>query len=227
MRAIYILGEGSTEEEFVNQILRPYFFEKGIADTRCILMNTSPGHRGGGISFGRYKHNAERILSKQRDIILTSLIDFFRLSTDFPGYKEAKETFPSDRFQQVGFLEGKLLEYINHKRFIPYIQLHEFESLLFSSSEGFESIPELPFRNKTELISAVNQYQNPEMLNDGETTAPSKRLERLIPGYQKNFDGPFLAKKITLPRILERCDRFREWTELLIESFHNSSQTNL
>lgn len=62
MRGLYILGEGQTEEQFVNEILRPYFASKDIYDVRCILMDTSPGHKGGDVSYKRYKLNAEKLL---------------------------------------------------------------------------------------------------------------------------------------------------------------------
>jgi len=55
MRAIYILVEGQTEEEFVNNVLSPYLRGHAIYDVRAILMETSPGHKGGDVSYDRYK----------------------------------------------------------------------------------------------------------------------------------------------------------------------------
>jgi hypothetical protein len=216
MRGLYILGEGTTEEQFVNEVLRKYFINNGILDVRCILMQTSPGNKGGDVSYQRYKYNAERLLKHESDIIVTSLIDFFRLKSDFPGFDEALRKFPHDKAARVEFLEKAISENINHPRFIPYIQLHEFEGLLFSSDDGFEYMPEIPLNNKAQLRLAVNEHANPEMLNDGATTAPSKRLERLIPGYQKAFHGPIIADVVTIHKMLKRCERFRTWIETLI-----------
>ncbi|MFA5330392.1 MAG: DUF4276 family protein [Prolixibacteraceae bacterium] len=221
MRGLYILGEGPTEEQFVNEILRSYFSNRGIYDVRCILMETSPGNKGGDVSYQRYKHNAENLLKREQDIIVTSLVDFFRLNSDFPKYQEGQQKY-QDKIQRVGFLENAILDDIQSPRFIPYIQLHEFEGLLFSSNDGFEYIPDIPDKNRIQLQNAVNVHGNPELLNDGALTAPSKRLESLIPGYQKTFHGPLIAEVITIEKILERCERFRTWIEILIHRMNEN-----
>lgn len=219
MRAIYILAEGPTEEEFINGILRPYFFNNGINDVRAILMETSPGHKGGDVSYQRFKRNAENLLKKEGDIIVTSLIDYFRLKTDFPELSEAFSI--NDKLQKVSHLETAIANDIRHNRFIPYIQLHEFEGLLFSASTGFDYFPEIPKSNRIELNGAVWLHENPELLNDGAESAPSKRLEKLIPGYRKTLHGPIIADEISLSVIMKRCVRFRNWIEILIAKMHN------
>lgn len=221
MRGLYILGEGQTEEQFVNAILRPYFAANGIYDVRCILMETSPKHKGGDVSYARYRLNAEKLLRQEKDIIVTSLIDFFKLKTDFPRYQEAIDTYPKDKIGRVAFLEDSIAESINNRRFVPYIQLHEFEGLLFASTAGFDSLPDIPETNRVELHKAVETHDNPELLNDGGTTAPSKRLESLVPGYQKTFHGPLLAEAITIKNILAKCERFRAWINRLVVEMQN------
>ena len=215
MRGLYILSEGPTEEQFINEVLNRFFYKRGIYDIRAILMETSPGHKGGAVSYQRFKRNIENLLKSEKDIIVTSLIDFFRLYTDFPGYNESLQI--ANKMDKVGFLELAISENINHHRFIPYIQLHEFEGLLFSSNDGFDYIPEIPQQFRLQLNNAVNAHDNPELLNDGAETAPSKRLERLIPGYQKTFHGPLIADIITIDTMLEKCERFRNWIELLVQ----------
>ncbi|MBI9033674.1 MAG: DUF4276 family protein [Bacteroidales bacterium] len=200
----------------MNEVLSKYFQAREIYDVRCILMPTSPGHKGGDVSYQRFKHNAERLLNRENDILVTSLIDFFRLKTDFPKLQEANTRFSNDKIARVAFLESAISENINNTRLIPYIQLHEFEGLLFSSIDGFEYLPDIPEINRNELRNAAYTHDNPELLNDGPNTAPSKRLENLIPGYQKTFHGPLIAEIVTIDKIMERCDRFREWIETLV-----------
>lgn len=216
MRGIYILCEGQTEEEFINSVLRPYLNDQKIFDVRPILMSTSKGHKGGDVKYQRLKHHIDKLLSRERDIFVTTFIDFFRLKTDFPGFEGSKAI--QDKIERVNFLEAALSEKINNSRFIPYIQLHEFEGLLFASKEGFEYIPDIPSSNLPVLMAAVNEKVNPELLNDGQLTAPSKRLESLIPGYDKNkpFYGGLIAEVNTIEVTLKRCDRFREWIEKII-----------
>jgi hypothetical protein len=220
MRAIYILSEGPTEEEFINQVLIHHFNKHNIYDIRAILMETSPGHKGGDVSYVRYKNNALRLLKQENDIIVTSLIDFFRLKTDFPFYNECNSII--NKFEKISFLEEKIRQDINNHRFVPYIQLHEFEGLLFSSDSGFDYIPDISQANRNQLSQAVNQYPNPELLNDGPATAPSKRLQYLIPGYQKTFHGPLIAQEVTIETIIQKCERFRNWVELLIEKMSDN-----
>lgn len=91
--------------------------------------------------------------------------------------------------------------------------------MLFASKDGFEFLPDLKPANLKSLLSAVNEKENPEELNDGELTAPSKRLEQLIPGFDKNkpFYGGLIAEVNTIGAVLDRCLRFKTWVETLIE----------
>lgn len=217
MRGIYIICEGQTEEEFVNGILRPYFNTYQIYDVRPILMTTSKGHKGGDVKYDRLKFNIDKLLKSETDILVTTFIDFFRLKNDFPKYEDAQAI--QNKIHKVDCLEQALADAINNPRFIPYIQLHEFEGLLFASKDGFEFLPDLKQANLNSLLLAVNEKENPEELNDGELTAPSKRLEQLIPGFDKNkpFYGGLIAEVNTINAVLNRCLRFKTWVETLIE----------
>lgn len=217
IRAIYIICEGQTEEEFVNGILRPYFNSHQIYDVRPILMTTSKGQKGGDVKYDRLKFNIDKLLKRETDILVTTFIDYFRLKSDFPNFENAQQIL--NKIQRIDFLEQSLAGAINNPRFIPYIQLHEFEGLLFAAKDGFEFLPDLKQTNLNKLLSAVEEKENPEELNDGELTAPSKRLEQLIPGFDKNkpFYGGLIAEVNTINAVLDRCLRFKAWLETLIE----------
>lgn len=221
MRAIYIIGEGPTEEEFINNVLRPYFNRFEINDVRAILLNTSPKHKGGAMTFARYHYNVRRLLANEADVIVTSLIDFFRLKTDFPGFAHALSI--QDKIQRVQYLEDQISSRESNPRFRPYIQLHEFEGLLFSDSSGFNYLPEILTNNLVELQRIVDEHANPELLNDGQLTAPSKRLEHLIPSYIKALHGPIIAMEIGIDAILNKCPRFNNWTQDLIYRYRNTT----
>jgi hypothetical protein len=223
MRGIYILCEGQSEEEFVNSILRPYLNRFEIYDVRPILMSTSKGNKGGDVTYSRLKINIEKLLNSEANILVTTFIDFFRLKTDFPNHEESLLIL--NKFEKVDFLENSISIEIKNERFIPYIQLHEFEGLLFSSSKGFEYLPNLTKNNLKKLTEYVNEKENPELLNGGELTAPSKRLEHLIPGFDKNkpFYGCIIAGENSIEVVLERCERFRNWTNSLIEKFKSEN----
>ena len=101
IRAIYIICEGQTEEEFVNGILRPYFNSHQIYDVRPILMTTSKGHKGGDVKYDRLKFNIDKLLKRETDILVTTFIDYFRLRNDFPKYDVAQEK--QNKIQRVDF----------------------------------------------------------------------------------------------------------------------------
>lgn len=101
-------------------------------------------------------------------------------------------------------------------RFIPYIQLHEFEGLLFNNIEVFYSqIPSNDIINKLELENIFHDYENPEMINNGRETSPSHRLMRIIRGYNKIVYGDILASAIGLNRMRNKSPRFNQWIQKL------------
>lgn len=58
-------------------------------------------------------------------------------------------------------------------------------------------------RLQNALEAAVAAFEMPEDINNGVATAPSKRLMKLIPTYDKILDGGLLAKHTgiaTMPR---------------------------
>ncbi len=59
------------------------------------------------------------------------------------------------------------------------------------------------------------KFSTPEDIDDSPDTAPSKRIEALLPRYRKRIDGPLLAQTIGLETIRLECPRFREWMQRL------------
>lgn len=210
-KRLFIVVEGQTEEEFVKDLIAPYFQEQGIYVAPTII-RTSTGHKGGFVNYEHLKNDIFRLLKSQgQDVIVTTFVDFFRC----PKLPEQKEidAIPSHH-RKVEAMERSMASSINDWRFIPYIQLHEFEALLFSAVNGFkiyfdEHISE-------EIQGIIDSFDNPEDINSSPETAPSKRLLRIIPGYDKVVFGNIIALEIGLPVILEKCPRFRKWIELLI-----------
>lgn len=150
---------------------------------------------------------------------VTLLIDYYGIHKKhgFPGWDESLKIV--DKNARMNFLEQAMHREIEDRfghRFIPYIQLHEFEGLLFSKTEVFDdNVEESEFADYNYLQETITQFDNPEMINDGKTTAPSKRLDRIIIGYQKTVHGSLLAGEIGLNKIREKCYRFNQWIEKL------------
>ncbi len=117
---------------------------------------------------------------------------------------------------RVAEMENAMKLDIDDRRFFPYIQLHEFEALLFSSDKGFKAY----FEEKEALALAqiVESYVNPEDINSSPEGAPSKRIIRIVPDYDKVMYGNIIALEIGMKTILKKCPRFRRWVISLIEA---------
>ena len=215
-KVLNIIVEGPTERDFVTQCMLPFFADRNIHNIRPIGIETSPGNKGGDVRYkGRFKPLVRTILRGQEDMIVTSLIDFYKLRSDFPKYEEAQKTV--DKIQRVSFLEQACFEDIQDERFIPYIQLHEFESLLFTKWDGFADF-QISEGNKRKIQKVINDFSNPEMINDRPEFSPSNRLKSLItPKYEKPFHGNYIALTNGFDAIMEKCPRFNQWVEILIQ----------
>lgn len=212
-KRLYIVVEGQTEESFVKEVMAPHFIQSGIYYVRPVLIKTSEGHRGGFVKYLHLKRDILRLLKSQRqDVIVTTFVDFFRCPK-LPNQKNIDAL--TSHIKKVEEMEKSISDDIKDYRFIPYIQLHEFEALLFSAVNGYESY--FGDQISKEVQGIIDEFDNPEEINSGRETAPSKRLIRIIPGYDKVMHGNTIALEIGLPTILNKCPRFRAWINSLIQ----------
>lgn len=213
MKKLFIIVEGQTELEFVKQVLIPYFQTFDMYEVIPYCVRTSKTGKGGIINYIHIKNDIQKVLNdKSKNVILTTFIDFFRIPTNFPYYDMAIQEISS--INKVDKLEEFFGQDINDKRFIPYIQLHEFEALLFSSNRGFEKYEEEKIYFKTKEI--IESFKNPEDINSSPQTSPSKRLLAINPKYNKVIDGNIIALEIGIQTILKKCPRFNFWLNNLI-----------
>ena len=219
-RGVIVVVEGQTEEEFVNESLRPWLNSQSVFDVRAIKIRSSRDAKGGNIGYQKFKNDVTRLLKHEKDVLVTSLIDFFRLPPSFPQYDEARKI--TDKVKKVEFLENAIAADIDSQRFIPYIQMHEFEALLYTNVEGFKFLPELDLRQIIEIEAIIQKFPNPEQINDHPETAPSKRLKKIYPGYKKVLHGNFIIMENTFSALLEKCPRFRHWATSIVSRMKSS-----
>ena len=99
---------------------------------------------------------------------------------------------------------------------IFYIQLHEFEALLFSDPQGFlEAFPDKASA-VAQLAAIRAQFPGPEDIDNDPLTAPSKRILNILPDYQKPVAGLLIAQKIGLDVIRAECGHFDQWFTRLL-----------
>ena len=217
---LHFIVEGQTEEAFVNDILAPHLADYSIwADSSCVTTSTKGGVKNlGGVT--TYSHvrddvNQWRKEDQNSDARFTTMIDLYALPSDFPGYQDAMKI--QDLYLRVEALEDALAEDIEDLRFIPYIQLHEFEALILADPQKLEN-QFLNHNNEIQkLIEMTQQFRSPELIDDGEQTAPSKRIINEIPEYHKRkaTAGTIVAQNIGLDTMRSKCQHFNQWLNKL------------
>lgn len=123
----------------------------------------------------------------------------------------------NDPYEKVELIESEILkaEKYNGKFFFPYIELHEFEAMLFSDITRLE---EAYFENDlTALKECVKMQTNPELINDGAETAPSKRILNSITCFDKANVGVDVLERIGIENIARKCRHFAEWIKRIEE----------
>lgn len=209
MKRVYIICEGQSEEAFIRQVLMPYFKQHYLIPK---VTKTSIGHKGGGLKYHRIKKEILNLLN-HKEAFVSTFFDYYALPSDFPKYDEQVQG--NDIYQKIDILEQGFCNDINHQRFFPHIQPYEFESLLFSDIDKIiqadaEWSGKKPYLNALERI--IQEFENPEFINNSPQTSPSHRLEDIFnKTYNKVLHGRIIAEKITITKIREKCKHFDEW----------------
>lgn len=215
MIRLHITTEGRTEQSFVKNVLAPHLAGFDVfADTRSVLTSkdkrASKEYRGGLLSYGKAEKDIRSWLKEDNhpECRFTTMFDLYALPGDFPGYSEAGKA--PDPYQRVRILEEAMALRMNDRRFVPYIQLHEFETLILSDP-GKLDWEYLEHGDRIENLISMVGNQNPELINDGQLTAPSKRILKEIPEYDKVTAGVAVVGKIGLQTLRQKCIHFNEW----------------
>ncbi len=217
MARLYLFAEGQTEQTFADTVLKPHLAARyGVFMQKPVLIAHAKKkgriHRGGGGNYTPMKDDIGRLLKQDRntDAFFTTMIDLYALPGQFPGLQKSEE-FRTDPEQRVRFLEEKFAADIDDDRFIPYLQLHEFEAYLFTEPDCFAYLYDKCASEIAALKKIAADYETPEMINDGQDSAPSKQIIKQFPTYKKSVEGPQLAESIGLLNIREKCKHFGAW----------------
>jgi hypothetical protein len=211
MKRIIVICEGPTEQAFCKTCLSTHFINR-----QSILQAPLIKHsRGGIVKWDVLKREIETHLMSEAEVFVSTFIDYYGMNAkyQFPGWEDAHTI--TDKSARMLALENAMASDIQtdlRHRFIPYIQLHEFEGLLFNDINIiFDQIPAADLVGEEELRQTFADYDNPEMINNDRLTSPSHRLIRIISGYNKIVHGDILAEAIGLQRIRLKSPRFNDW----------------
>lgn len=227
-KIIHILCEGQTEQGFVEEVLRPYLKNKGVTSVKSILITTNKkkNARGGMLTYNHALTDLNLLQQTQLDgdherHIFTTMFELYAIPNDFPGFEKTKTI--SDPYSKVYNLEKDFADAINDPRFIPYIQLHEFEALLFCGIEHIVTPYPGCEKRCEQLTKDLQKIGNPELINNSPDTAPSKRIIKAIEGDKKthyNYNKPktakYVTKKIGIDELRAKCKHFNDWIKNLI-----------
>jgi len=222
VKQLIVFCEGQTEQAFCQLVLQPHLFSSGDG----IIHTLAVGEKDHRHVFGlgpRYKYErVKKFISntlKQRqghNVYFTTMFDLYALPTDFPGRATVTKD-PSDPTSYVLGLQQAFEADIAHLNFYAYLQLHEYETMLFADPAAFE----VSFDNCAQAIENLRleagKVPGVEHLNEGRETAPSKRIIREIPEYggRKSTAGPDVAAFIGLQRIRAACPNVERWLQRL------------
>ncbi len=220
MIRLTVVVEGDSEEALVSRILAPHlhafdvFTKAMIVRTRMARAGTRAAHGGG--RWAQMKNDILRVLASDQgaDLRVSTMVDLYRVPSDYPGLAHALTT--PDRSARCARIEGAMREELADARFIPYIQKHEFESLVFCGlAELTRLVDSQRERDAVGHLLAEVAGVPPEDVDDGEESAPSKRLQSALSGYKKLVHGPLVLESTGLAAIRASCPRFNGWVTRL------------
>ncbi|CAC9589220.1 hypothetical protein BHECKSOX_934 [Bathymodiolus heckerae thiotrophic gill symbiont] len=189
MVRLLISVEGHSEYKFVEEVVVPYLSGFDI----FVQTQNMKGNIG-----------LDRVGSKLNALIYS--YDFVTTLYDFYG------------FQKRHLIDGETKESLEEKiknrikkdqrqKIIPYIQMYEFEALLFSDAEKMATGLNT---NQDWINKILVNFNNIEKINNSKDAAPSKRIEKNA-RYIKTTHAPNILNNIGLAEIRKKCTGFDAW----------------
>ena len=193
--------EGQTERAFVKQVLVERLSALGIWSQPILL-----GGTGGNISVDRLANDTAKLAYNFNAV--TSLVDYY-------GFRNNESLSVTEMEETICLkVRQKIAKNRQHSIF-PYVQLYEFEGLLFSDPLAIAHVVRASAEQFRDLTAIGDTFDTPEAINDDSSTAPIKRLKSVLPAYNKVLHGPQIVKRATIDVILRKCPRFRGRIERL------------
>ena len=141
MIRINLVVEGLTEETFAQGVLAAFLGQRGIyICARSVETGRKRNkiYRGGVVSYAKAKSDINTWLKQDKTAYVSTMFDYYALPHDFPGYADAQhKTEPREK---AACIQAAFADDIGDARFVPYIQMHEFEGLLFSCTDTMNGV---------------------------------------------------------------------------------------
>lgn len=214
MKKLIIICEGQTEQSFCKKILKDHLKQFNIEIEYPLISHSD----GGIVKWIHLKTQIESTLTINPEYYVTTFIDYYGMEFhhDFPSWNITLSQ--SDKSDRMDTLENGMINDLTASmkpQFIPFVQLHEFEALVFSDYDKFEDYYESSEANFGALSVICKANPNPETINDSPLTAPSKRLSTNIRRYDKIDHGVDICELIGLVTMRTKSPRFDKWIDNL------------
>jgi hypothetical protein len=208
---------GTDKESFIENVLAPILWPREIYVTPILL--GIPGHKGGNVSYTRVKRDILLHLRQDPTAYCSTMLDLDGLGGGFPGVQ-----LPANQngLRKAQSIEQAIYEDIlatvpecrPERRFYAYLQVHEFEGLLFSDPDAFaRALGQHAIAGALHTIR--NLFQTPEDINDDPASAPSKRVMGIYRSYRKVIEGTVAAEEVGVQTMRQQCPHFHEWVSRL------------
>ena len=205
MIRVCIICEGPTEVEFVNRCLEPYLRPSGVSAYGTVLSARSGRHRGGRVTVDRLAKKISLHYSEADRV--STLVDFY-------GFQDRAARTRAQLEADIAAAARDITTGYDPRYVLPYVQMHEFEGLLFTNPTHFEWAEDGWSEDvKAKLMAVAQAFPNPEDINGSPETAPSKRILSIFPEgtYSKPEHGPLIAEAIGIDAMRQKCAQFDAW----------------
>ncbi len=212
---VVVIVEGKTEQIFIDSILAPYLGSKNIGMRATQV--SKPGQKGGDVRFVRVKKDIKNHLKQRPDTYVSTFVDYYGIK-EWPGLdKVTPQTAPAQIAKAlneaaIDKVADFLPEVQTERRFIPFIAVHEFEALLFSDAETLADLLSIDISKVNDVL---DEFGQPEAINNNPHTAPSKRLDLWTKHgkFPKTTMGITIAHRIGIEKMRKKCSLFDAWLQ--------------
>jgi hypothetical protein len=217
MNELVVIAEGQTEQTFVRDQLAGHLATFGISAWARL---SGKSQKNGGVKkWEAARGDIIRTLKENR--FVTTMVDYYAMPDDWPGRTAAKSVPWQNRATTVenavaNDIQTMMGVRFDRKYFIPYVQLHEFESLTFADTAKLAAVV-APLSSqsidtlKMSLDKILQDAGHPEAINDGYETCPSRRIQGIAKAYRKRATGPIVTRRIGLDKLRSECTHFAAW----------------
>jgi hypothetical protein len=191
-------------------VLGPWLARQGVFAIPTIITTkrvlSGPDFKGGDVRLSRFTKEMRLLLNDTDACIVTSFVDYYGFDT---------ETALGERTPTPDEIEAAINASLNSQRALPYLQVYEYEAIMFSDPSIAEQV-----LGRTGVMrmmqAALVQCGSAENINSTATGHPSARILAVHPQYNKIVDGVQVASRLTIEVIRERCPRFSTWIDRIL-----------